>query len=231
MAERPITLAEILAQDGTGKEQPEADNLVNALAGDVSGPRTTTDPWLRRWLYEMTGSAMPADYLEEALGPALMAMRSSAGARLGQAALQARKRGLPPPRSLSGVSFSKNDSGRYGKAMDFDYAIYKDGIPIGDTYGMIKGNTANIEWLGGEGATVNSLGVSGVKQMREAFRQDFPSVNRFQGERISGARVGPARRQGSDKNQTVHLNQLAGPAVAGGGLAAYLQGLPEDEPY
>ena len=113
----------------------------------------------------------------------------------------------------------------------FDYGIYKDGFPVGDVNGRVAGNTANIGWLGGDDAAVNALGVSGIKQMREAFRQDFPGVDVFRGNRISGARQGPARRKDNDTKQTVRLNELAGPMAAGGGLAAYLQRLPEDEPY
>ena len=259
MAER-MTLAEMLARGGAVDPLPETGNLglVNALAGDargqslgsadpfeqalpdsgraarMTGSEMIADlppgPWLRRWLYEQTGSALPANYLEEALGPALMSMRSASGAKLGRGSVLAWETEIPPPRSLKGVALSKNIATRKQDGM-FDYGIYKDGFPVGDVNGRVAGNTANIGWLGGDDAAVNALGVSGIKQMREAFRQDFPGVDVFRGNRISGARQGPARRKDNDTKQTVRLNELAGPMAAGGGLAAYLQRLPEDEPY
>jgi hypothetical protein len=76
----------------------------------------------------------------------------------------------------------------------FRYAITKDGADTGAfVNGQVKGDTARIDWMGegaetGIDAAKNTLGVSGLRQLREAVRNDFPDVKNFEGRRVSGAR-------------------------------------------
>jgi hypothetical protein len=77
----------------------------------------------------------------------------------------------------------------------FRYAITKDGADTGlSITGRVKGDTARIDWIGGEAAMPkfaagkNTLGVGGIRQLREALRKDFPEVTTFEGRRVSGAR-------------------------------------------
>lgn len=69
----------------------------------------------------------------------------------------------------------------------FIYDIHRDGRKTdGTLIGNVNGDTADIKWMGG--GAPNELGISGLKQLREAFRRDYPNVKHFTGDRVSGAR-------------------------------------------
>lgn len=91
---------------------------------------------------------------------------------------------------------------------EFSYRIFRDGRDAGmEARGTINGPEAFIDWIGpkmrngddaesilsdlatarGSQDNINSLGVSGLRALREALRRDFPDVKVFSGERISGA--------------------------------------------
>ena len=87
----------------------------------------------------------------------------------------------------------------------FRYNILRDGDHVGDVRGLIPpragpwgmgyGDSANITgFWGGGNYGPNSLGPGALRQLREAFRRDFPEVTRFEGLRQSGARVRERRR-------------------------------------
>lgn len=71
------------------------------------------------------------------------------------------------------------------------FHITRDGEPIGRAAVNVNGNKAEVVTIDVDGGP-NALGVSGVKDLREAFRQHFPDVTDFSGWRNSGARNGPA---------------------------------------
>lgn len=56
---------------------------------------------------------------------------------------------------------------------------------IGTVDGFVVGDTMYIDWIGGGR---NAIGLRTLKALREQVRKDFPSVTRFAGYRISGAR-------------------------------------------
>jgi hypothetical protein len=99
------------------------------------------------------------------------------------------------PRSNTGYSLSQNiaspapadDPATAGTP--FHYKIYKDGEELGYAHGTVKRGTATVNNIYTD---ENSLGVQGLKQLREVVRQDFPRVTNFEGYRISGARWGQA---------------------------------------
>ena len=96
-------------------------------------------------------------------------------------------------------------------AKNFDYEITKDGKPTGMyAHGYVSGDTAHIDWLGDLDfeSGPNALGISGIKQLREALRKDFPNVKNFTGERVSGARYQAGKE---DLMQKVYLPSLGGP--------------------
>jgi hypothetical protein len=75
----------------------------------------------------------------------------------------------------------------------FHYKIFKDGEELGYAHGTVKGGTATVNNIyTNEGET---LGVQGLRQLREHVRQDYPSVKNFEGYRISGARWGKAANE------------------------------------
>lgn len=129
-----------------------------------------------------------------------------------------------PPQSSTGASLSKNNA---SSPNEFHYDMYKDGQYIGYTTGSVGGKSAHIGWIGNDDvkAGANSIGVSGVKQLREQIRTDFPDVKVFSGNRISGARRGPAAMPGANPNQRVRINQLA-PWIGGGSVGYELYGEP-----
>ena len=127
------------------------------------------------------------------------------------------------PRFDKGVSTSENLVG----GNNFSYTLYRDGKPFGEASGWVNGDKAHISFIGGSYETgPNSIGVAGVRQLREAIRQDFPEAKVFSGHRVSGARRGPAARPNADRRQSVRLDDFGMP-IAGGGLAAYMLS-PED---
>lgn len=127
-----------------------------------------------------------------------------------------------PPRSWEGVSLSPNAR---ANGDGFYYTIYRDGKPFGTASGFVGGDKAYVDWLGshrrvnGKLVDANGLGVSGIKQLREDIRRDFPQVKYFEGRRISGARRGPAAAPDNNRNQRVRMDEWMLP-VGGGGLTA-----------
>lgn len=128
------------------------------------------------------------------------------------------------PRDGSGsVGLSKNaypnESGQ------FKYGIYRDGKLIGTASGNVNGERAFIGWIGDESmgqaaahAGPNSIGVSGVKALREAIRQDYPAAKVFEGNRISGSRMGPAVRADASDRQSVRIPAWMIGAGVGAGM-------------
>jgi hypothetical protein len=122
----------------------------------------------------------------------------------------------PMPRSTEGLSLSQNlmpkaPPGTDFLGQNFHYKIFKDGQELGYAHGNVRGGLATIDNIDtGQG----TLGVQGLKQLREQLRQDFPKATTFEGLRISGARAGPA----SDPNNRDWFQTVKIPAV----LAAIL---------
>lgn len=125
------------------------------------------------------------------------------------------------PLSTTGASLSENtakpDSGL------FRYVMYRDGKPFGYASGMIIGDKAHIGWIGDRKMKANTIGVSGIRQLREQIRKDFPQAKTFSGSRISGARQGPAARPDADPRQSVYLPSWLMP-VAGVGAGLSVMG-------
>lgn len=106
------------------------------------------------------------------------------------------------------------------EAFDGVYRIRRNGQPIGDVSVSVNGNIANIRAINAEGGP-NSLGLSGIRDLREAFRQAYPGVTEFTsgpGGRVSGARAGPAAAP-NNKTQKVTLFSNAPDAAPVGLLA------------
>ncbi len=82
-----------------------------------------------------------------------------------------------------------------GRPGAFSYMIHKDGKPFGDVHGYVDGNVAHVLEMGADTGP-GALGVSGIRQLREAMREDFPHVTGFAGVRTSGSRNGPASAGG-----------------------------------
>ncbi len=89
--------------------------------------------------------------------------------------------------------YSLSDNLRTATPGEFGYHILRDGAEIGSAIGSIVmedgEQIAYISWIGAKGLA-NRLGLDGVRQLREAFRRDFPDVKRFEGTRVGGARSG-----------------------------------------
>lgn len=83
------------------------------------------------------------------------------------------------------------------------------GRKIGSVSGTINDDTAFISWIGSSNQK-NKLGPHGVRDLREAFRQYYPDVVRFEGDRSSGARKGPAATPDTPERQSVTLRSDAG---------------------
>jgi hypothetical protein len=92
------------------------------------------------------------------------------------------------PRSAEGPSLSQNLSS--DPDTTFHYQLFMDGNPVGIAKGSIIDGSAKFDWLGHEVGGANTLGVPGVRALREAFREDYPDVKKFTGWRVSGARGG-----------------------------------------
>lgn len=103
-----------------------------------------------------------------------------------------------------------------GGKTPFSYTMESpEGDFLGSANGSVVGDTMYLDWLGGN--TPNSLGVSGVKSLRNQVRSDFPEVKKFQGMRVSGARD---RANATDRMQEVTLlsNGSKGGAGVGNSL-------------
>lgn len=108
-----------------------------------------------------------------------------------------------------------------GKVVDPWYTVYRGDKPVASVSGYIADNTLrgmNISPIreGLEGG-VGSLGVAGLRAIREQFRRDFPNVKRFTGTRVSGARV---HNNAPDYRQTVVMPEWLMPMGIGGAGAA-----------
>ena len=103
-----------------------------------------------------------------------------------------------PQLSTKGPSYALSENMRADTPGEFGYAITRDGKQIGTAVGHIimeDGQPiANISWIGGALGERSTLGREGLMQIREAFRRDFPEVNRFEGIRVSGAHAGERAR-------------------------------------
>lgn len=91
----------------------------------------------------------------------------------------------------------------------FWHKLYRDGEKFGSASGHITGDTAELSWIGATGQA-NRLGPSGIRELRELFRQLYPDVKTFEGVRSSGSRRGKAASSESPDRQSVRL-----PAVTG----------------
>jgi hypothetical protein len=90
------------------------------------------------------------------------------------------------------------------------FRITKDGAIVGKAAVDFKDGAAHIGSIEVDGGP-NTLGVSGIRDLREAFRNFHPEVSEFtsgQGQRVSGSRNGPAAAA-NDKTQNVRLNANA----------------------
>ena len=100
----------------------------------------------------------------------------------------------------------------------FEYAIKDgDGNQIGTAIGDVDGDTMHLDWLGGKSGDKDILGLSGIRQLREQVRKDFPNVKNFTGYRVSGAKN---TNHVSDRRQTVKiLSDTGKPSILGSALA------------
>lgn len=84
----------------------------------------------------------------------------------------------------------------------FRYEILdQSGLPQGIAKGSVIGNTMYFDWFGGSLAKPTELGLSGVRQLREQVRKDFPDVTNFTGFRVSGA-----KKRTDNPTQAVHID-------------------------
>lgn len=103
------------------------------------------------------------------------------------------------PRSNEGLSLSRNlDSGR---GSDFSYFVFRDGRHVGEMMGRTHGRSANTHWV----QTREPMSLGDWRRLREDFRSDFPRVNTFVGERVSGAQAN------SNTLQTVRMPAMLPP--------------------
>lgn len=85
----------------------------------------------------------------------------------------------------------------------FYYHLLDNGQKIGSATGHVAGDTAHLNWLGATGLE-NTLGLSAIRQLREAFARDFPDVRTFAGDRSSGARAQDiGSKMQADRKQSV----------------------------
>jgi hypothetical protein len=104
----------------------------------------------------------------------------------------------PPEIKGQGIEITNNLDRKPGR---FEYHIFKDGVRIGDVEGEVVNGIAHIEWLG----ALRIGGVRGFKALREHFRKDFPGVDTFTGERVSGA-----KDRLPDPTQTIKIPSVTG---------------------
>jgi hypothetical protein len=107
----------------------------------------------------------------------------------------------------------------------FDYKITRNGEDTGLTAsGYVKGDRAEIDFIGKMDGGANSIGIDGIRQIREAFRRDFPGVKVFSGERLTGA-----RQNSNNITQEVVMPGLAAMAIpASDDLRTQLQSLTDE---
>jgi hypothetical protein len=104
------------------------------------------------------------------------------------------------PRVNTGYSLSQNiapplpENAPSSSGTPFHYKIFKDGEELGYAHGNVRGGVATVNNIY---TNEDTLGVSGLRQLREQVRQDFPKVTNFEGYRISGARWGKAANEGN----------------------------------
>jgi hypothetical protein len=104
-----------------------------------------------------------------------------------------------------------------GPSTKFSYNILDDaGNNLGDARGEVFGDTMFFDWLGGRpyGDDANTIGVRGVRALREQVRADFPNVKNFQGLRVSGARSGKLLDADNSAMQSVYIPANAPTASA-----------------
>lgn len=77
----------------------------------------------------------------------------------------------------------------------------------------------------------NSLGVSGIKALREAFREIEPNVTRFEGGRAPGMKTGAARQGAIGAAYPKRLQQLDIAANAKSGAAVPLAADQDQDPF
>ena len=111
-------------------------------------------------------------------------------------------------RSPHGLSLSSNlvnhpDYPTGGRNL-FHYTINQDSRPIGHALGRIVDRDGrSVAYISHifTGGGPDSLGVAGLRALREQVRQDFPNVTQFEGHRISGARA----LHGNNARQAVEM--------------------------
>lgn len=112
----------------------------------------------------------------------------------------------------------------------FSYRITSNGAdtPL-SVRGNVSGDEAYIQWMGdwnNKSGNTNSLGVGGLRALREQIRKDYPNVTRFRGDRISGANPDRMQSVAMHANpDTASLPALFDYAMPPGGLLA-----PPEEP-
>jgi hypothetical protein len=125
------------------------------------------------------------------------------------------------PRSNTGYSLSQNiappapDNAPVTAGTPFHYKIFKDGEELGYAHGNVKGGVATVNNIYTD---TDSLGVQGLRQLREQVRQDFPKVTNFEGYRISGPRWGPASSDNRESFTSIKIPALLA-ALLGYGAA------------
>jgi hypothetical protein len=131
---------------------------------------------------------------------ALLGMAQLGSAPAGSLAANGARR-FTLSRNLAGP----DDAPRSRPGQPFYYHIMSDGEKIGSARGSVADDIAYLSWLGATGQD-NALGVSGVRQLREAMRRDFPGVQTFEGNRSSGASAQDiASKLAAEKLQSVKM--------------------------
>jgi len=143
----------------------------------------------------------PGEDIRGALGRGLagmseMPMSGAVGMNFIGPRLPAPMKGAPPtlapsaPSTKGGLTLGEP----FFRDNHFAYTITRDGEWVGSAVGSIDGSTAKFQFLGDpHGNAVNTLGVAGLRELREQFRRYHPEVTEFTGLRDSGA--GPGRTQ------------------------------------
>lgn len=140
-----------------------------------------------------------------------------ASAPVGALAAGAARRSAHLPAEQSVPRLSLSDNLRPASMMTaegyprFMHDIFKGEDKIGYATGHIAGDTAHFNWLGEHGLE-NALGRSGIRELRERFRDFYPGVARFEGERaanLSGSELSDARRasgwRSGDRDQSITM--------------------------
>lgn len=183
-------------------DDPNTAAIPAAMQGQRKGPRLQ-----KSWDFETFDPDYTPSELRAILAAGLPRLASGMALDGASAYSVARRGGASIPEAIKDAmaearAVKRNELSEWSDAMaeakkghqtTFGYDIIGDnGDKLGVANGIVVGDTMYFDWIGGgngAGVQVAKLGVSGLKALREQVRKDFPNVKKFEGERVSGARV------------------------------------------